>query len=210
MLVDIVYGVDFKQIDKMAINLGTSCNDERRIKSSIKYALVLSSYNGHTCVIKENLIQFVLDILSAGAGEVSIEDVQNCLIDLKVIGEVVEDNRDNGDGDSDGSFIYLKILHSCEQMIAEKLVALDKTKNIKKIKNFKAELEKIENKEDIILSSKQREAVEAVNENNVCVITGMPGTGKTTTIRSIIKLYKNNNMKVALCAPTRKSSKKNY
>jgi len=58
------------------------------------------------------------------------------------------------------------------------------------------------------LNNKQKEAVSAVNKNNVYVITGGPGTGKTTIIKSIIELYKNEKKKVVLCAPTRKSSKK--
>jgi len=94
ILMDIVYGVDFKQIDKMAMSLGKSHDDEKRINSSIKYALVLSSYNGHTCVIKENLIKFVIDILSAGAGSVSYEDVENCLINLRVSGDTVQEERE--------------------------------------------------------------------------------------------------------------------
>ena len=198
ILIDIVYGVDFKQIDKMAMDLGVPYNDEKRIKSSIKYALVLSSYNGNTCVVKENLIKFVIELL-----DVSTEEVENCLINLKVTGEIVEEAIENE------IWVYLNILYNCEKVVAEKLMNLDKSNNIKKIKDFKAELAKVEITEDIILSEKQKEAVELANENNVCVITGMPGTGKTTTIKSIIKLFKNNNMKVVLCAPTRKSSKKN-
>ncbi|MCL2355267.1 MAG: ATP-dependent RecD-like DNA helicase [Oscillospiraceae bacterium] len=205
ILIDIMYGADFKQIDKMAIDLGIAYDDEKRIRSSVKYALVLSSYNGHTCVVKENLIKFIIDLLG-----VREEDVEDCIINLKATGEIVEERREGHDASEGQTFIYLSILHNCEKTIAEKLLALDQTKNMKKIKNFKNELEKIEVNEDIILSSKQREAVESVNENNVCIVTGMPGTGKTTTIKSIIKLYKSNNMKVVLCAPTRKGSKKNY
>ena len=66
-------------------------------------------------------------------------------------------------------------------------------------------LEKIEKANGIELSDKQKEAVEAVSKNNICVITGGPGTGKTTIIKSIIELYKNERKKVVLCAPTRKS-----
>jgi len=194
ILLDIVYGVDFKQIDKMAMNMGTEYNDERRIKSAIKYALILSSYNGHTCVVKENLIKFIIDLLDVGA-----EDIENCIINLKVTGDIIEEQ----------TWIYLDIFYNCEKNIADKLIALSKSKNIKKIKNFKLELEKTEQSEDIILSNRQKEAIELVNNNNVCVITGMPGTGKTTTIKSIIKMYKDQNMKIVLCAPTRKSSKKN-
>jgi len=194
ILLDIVYGADFKQIDKMAMDMGTKYNDERRIKSAIKYALVLSSYNGHTCVIKENLIQFIIDLL-----DVSAEEVEDSLINMKVAGNIVEEQN----------WIYLDILYKCEKNIADKLIALSEAKNMKKIKNFKAELEKAEQSEDIILSNKQKEAIELADSNNVCVITGMPGTGKTTTIKSIIKMYKNQNKKVVLCAPTRKSRQKN-
>ena len=212
ILLDIVYGVDFKQIDKMAMDMGTEYNDERRIKSAIKYALILSSYNGHTCVLKENLIKFIIDLL-----DVSTEEIENCLINMKAAEIIIEESRDLGPfnkgavSEADWGFstwIYLDIFYKCEKNIADKLIALSESKNMKKIKNFKLELEKTEQNEDIILSNKQREAIKLVNDNNVCVITGMPGTGKTTTIKSIIKMYKNQNMKVVLCAPTGRAAKR--
>ena len=61
-----------------------------------------------------------------------------------------------------------------EKNIADKLMTLNETKNIKKVKNFKIELEKAEKKQDIILSEEQKEAIKAVNDNNVCIITGGP------------------------------------
>ena len=70
-------------------------------------------------------------------------------------------------------------------------------------------MEKQEKQADIELSEKQKEAIKAVSKNNVCVITGGPGTGKTTIIKTIIELYKKEGKKVVLCAPTRKSSKEN-
>jgi len=72
----------------MAISMGTEYNDERRIKSAVKYALILSSYNGHTCVIKENLIKFIIDLLDVGT-----EDVENCLINMRTTGDIVEERR---------------------------------------------------------------------------------------------------------------------
>lgn len=160
ILIDIVYGVDFKQIDKMAMDIGLLYNDERRIKSSIKYSLILSSYNGHTCVIKENLIKFVIDML-----DVSSEEVENCLIELKVNKEIIEENRE------EETWIFLNMFFECEKAICEKLIALGNSKNTKRIKNFKVELEKTERKEEIFLSDMQKEAIDTVNENNVCVIT---------------------------------------
>lgn len=63
ILIDITYGVDFKKIDKIAIDLGIAYNDDKRIKSAIKYGIILSSNNGNTCVREENLIKFVIDLL---------------------------------------------------------------------------------------------------------------------------------------------------
>ena len=74
--------------------------------------------------------------------------------------------------------------------------------------NIKKELKSIEKKSDIELSEKQKEAVEAINENNVCIITGGPGTGKTTIIKAIIELYKKHGMKPVLCAPTGRAAKR--
>ena len=80
--------------------------------------------------------------------------------------------------------------------------------NAKKIENIKSELQKIEKKSKIELSEKQKEAIKAINENNVTVITGGPGTGKTTIIRTIIDLYEGKGKKVVLAAPTGRAAKK--
>ena len=66
----------------------------------------------------------------------------------------------------------------------------------------------IEQKTDLILSDKQKEAIEAVNDNNVCIITGGPGTGKTTIIKVILELYKSKKRKTVLCAPTGRAAKR--
>ena len=66
----------------------------------------------------------------------------------------------------------------------------------------------VEEKIDIMLSEKQKEAVELINENNVTIITGGPGTGKTTIIKTIIEIYKEKKNKVVLCAPTGRAAKR--
>ena len=90
--------------------------------------------------------------------------------------------------------------------IAAKLIRLDNVKNRKRIKNIEEKLEKQEGENKIELSDKQKEAIYSINQNNVCVITGGPGTGKTTIIKTIIDLYKKEAKKVVLCAPTRTCS----
>ena len=80
---------------------------------------------------------------------------------------------------------------------------------MKKISGIEKELKKVEKESKIELSTKQKEAVKLINENNVVIITGGPGTGKTTIIKTIIDIYEEKGKKVVLTAPTRKSSKKN-
>ncbi len=198
ILIDVARGVDFKQIDKMALDIGIAIDNTKRIKSGIKYSLLRVSYNGHTCVKKENLIIFVQELLG-----VQSEFIENCLIDLKVSNEIVVEKQDE-----DTELVYLQPFYKAETNIAEKIISLNNTENIKEIKNLKKELKLIEKDEDIILSDKQKEAIEAVNENNVCIITGGPGTGKTTIIKSIIDLYETKGKKVVLCAPTGRAAKR--
>lgn len=198
ILIDIARGVEFKQIDKMALDIGIAVDNAKRIKSGIKYSLLRVSYNGHTCVKKENLIIFVKELLG-----VSSEFIEDCLIDLKMLNEIVVEKQDE-----DTELVYLQPFYKAETNIAEKIISLNNTENIKEIKNFKKELKLIEKDEDIVLSDKQKEALEAINENNVCIITGGPGTGKTTIIKSIIDLYETQNKKVVLCAPTGRAAKR--
>ena len=189
--------MDFKKIDKMAMDLGISKENPKRIESAIKYSLVIASRNGNSCVIYENLVKFVSNLLEIDATQIEEE-----IIDLKATENIFIEEREEKE------WIYLNNFYIAEKNIADKLIALNDTKNIKKMKNFKLELEKVEKKQDIILSEEQRKAVSAVNDNNVCIITGGPGTGKTTIIKTIIDIYKTRKMKVVLCAPTGRAAKR--
>lgn len=198
VLIDIARGVDFKQIDKMAIDLGMEYNNDKRIKSAIKYALIRTTYNGHTCTLKQNLVEFVQQLIG-----VSKEDIENNLINLKVENEIILEKRNN-----DQEWIYLYQFYRAEQVIAENIIKLQKAKNIKKVHNIESKIKIVESKTDIILSEKQKEAVELINENNVTIITGGPGTGKTTIIKTIIEIYKEKKNKIVLCAPTGRAAKR--
>ena len=199
ILIDIARGVDFKQIDKMALDLGIRYDNDKRIRSGIKYALIRATYNGHACVIKENLIEFVISLL-----DVMTENIEDGLIELRANDEIVIEERTDGTG----TWIYLSNFYYTEQEIAIRIKRLQEASNVKKIKNIQTILKKIELNSNIELSEKQREAIELVNENNVTIITGGPGTGKTTIIKSIIDIYEQKGNKVVLCAPTGRAAKK--
>ena len=199
ILIDIARGVDFKQIDKMALDLGIRYDNDKRIRSGIKYALIRATYNGHACVIKENLIEFVISLL-----DVMTENIEDGLIELRANDEIVIEERTDGTG----TWTYLSNFYYTEQEIAIRIKRLQEASNVKKIKNIQTILKKIELNSNIELSEKQREAIELVNENNVTIITGGPGTGKTTIIKSIIDIYEQKGNKVVLCAPTGRAAKK--
>ena len=198
LLLDVTRGIDFKQIDKMALDLGITYNNQKRIQSGIKYGLIRCTNNGHSCVIKSNLINFVEDLLN-----VNEDDIEDGIIELKMKDEITIEKREKAE------WIYLTYFYETEEEIAIRILKLQEAKNIKKIKNIESELKKIEANSKIELSEKQKEAIKLVNEDNVVIITGGPGTGKTTIIKSIIDIYEDKKYKVVLCAPTRKSSKEN-
>ncbi len=198
ILIDIARGVDFKQIDKMAMDIGINADNVKRIRSGIKYSLIKISYNGHVCVKKEHLITFVQELLN-----VSYENIEDALINLNVENEIVLEKQDEGI-----ELVYLYPFYKAELNIAQKIIELNEYKNEKEIKRFKEVLKKIEKEASIELSEEQKQAIIAVNENNVCIITGGPGTGKTTIIKSIINMYEENRKKVVLCAPTGRAAKR--
>ena len=165
----------------------------------MKYSLIKATYNGNSCVLKENLIEYVLALL-----DVMTENVEDALINLKAKDEIIIEEREDGTG----TWIYLSYFYNTEQEIAIRIKRLQESSNAKKIKNIKAALKKVEMNSNIELSEKQKESIELVNENNVTIITGGPGTGKTTIIKSIIDIYEEKGNKVVLCAPTGRAAKK--
>ncbi len=197
ILIDIVYGINFAKIDRIALELGIPVDSEYRVRTGIKYGLLLSSYNGNTCVKEENLIEFAKQTL-----DVSEELIEDAIINLTAKNEIVSVKK------NDGNWIMLEPLNRAENNIAGKLLALRDFNNIKYIKTFKSEIKKVEKTLGIEFSKKQFEAINQVNENNVSIITGGPGTGKTTIIKCLIDIYNKHKKKVVLCAPTGRAAKR--
>ena len=201
--------VDFLQIDKMALDLGVERNNLKRVNAGIRHGLNLATYNGHSCVLEANLITFVTNLL-----RVSEDDVLDGIKDLRVKEQIKIEEREEiatTNGKTElciQTWIYLIDYYKTELNIAQRILGLEQADNIKRISNFNKELEKTEKATSLELSEKQVEAVKMVNDNNVCIITGGPGTGKTTIIKTIIDIYKSRGKKVVLCAPTGRAAKR--
>ena len=198
ILIDVASKVNFEKVDSIALKLGIEPDNYTRIRSAIKYGLERIGLNGHSTVLYENLLKFVQDLL-----KIDSDGIEDAIINMKAKEEIVIEDRDDGK-----EWVYAKSFYEAEKNIAERLINLRDADNIKYINTLKKELEKIEKEINIKLSDKQKEAIESVNENNVCIITGGPGTGKTTIIKAIIELYKKHGMKPVLCAPTGRAAKR--
>ena len=198
ILIDVASKVNFEKVDKIALELGVEQDNYKRIRSGIKYGLEKIGLNGNSCVLYENLLKYEQDLL-----RVDIDSIENTIISMKAKGELVLEDRENGQ-----EWVYSKPFYDAEKNIAERIIGLRNADNVKEIKTLKKDLEKIEKNIDIELSEKQKEAIESINDNNVCIITGGPGTGKTTIIKAIIELYKKHGMKPVLCAPTGRAAKR--
>lgn len=192
ILLNILYGVDFKAIDKMALSMGIDYDSPSRIASAIKYALILASRNGHTCVLEQNLIEYVSNILGVDA-----DVVKNEMTSLLYSREICLEN----------DFAFLKPYFTAEENIAKKLLMMCND-NVKRFNSLEDKINSAEKELNIKLSDEQRKAVRGVFGNKVMIITGGPGTGKTTIIKLIMKLCEKEDMKISLCAPTGRAAKR--
>jgi len=163
VLIDIVYNVDFKQIDQMALQMGIDGNFIQRIEAGIKYSLVVASNNGNTCVVKENLIEYVRGLL-----QVESDIIENCLINCRVNDTVVIEEFDEQE------WVFLKAFHKAEENIANKIDKMLNEPNYKKVKSFDKYLKEVEKENTLNLSEMQLQAIETVNDNNITIITGGP------------------------------------
>ena len=196
VLCEKIRGISFKSCDQIAENLGVAPNDVNRIKAGIKYILLnYAITGGHTYLPREELVKITVDYL-----KVSELEIENAIVTL-----LMEKGLLNAHFD-DSEAIYLNIFLESERKIASKIRELmDGSGKKKNVERYIGELEK---EFGVTLHENQRTAViEAVN-SGVLVITGGPGTGKTTIIKFIIRLFKEMGLSVSLTAPTGRAAKR--
>lgn len=195
-LADDMEGVGFKIADEIAKNSGMELDSPFRIKSGILYALSAAVSAGHTYYPMDALIEEAGRLLG-----VFIAKPEEILTDLMIDRKVMV-------RDVDGiKAVYLYSVYHTELAIAHRLFTL-KFEDMPDEKAFDKDLHSIEKEENITLESMQREAVRASAGSGIVVITGGPGTGKTTTINTIIRYFERKGMDIMLAAPTGRAAKR--
>lgn len=192
-LCDEISGIGFKTADRIAFQMGVSPSHPGRIKSGIKHALSEAAQNGHACYPKELLLPYCCQLLGC-----DMVDIESGFSDLVIQGKIVYETKTD--------MCYLTALYNEEISVATRLLGLCSKKAKKPIYHVPTAIE--EATEGITLSKKQYEAVERALSENIMIITGGPGTGKTTIINTILKIYFKMGLSVSLAAPTGKAAKR--
>jgi exodeoxyribonuclease V alpha subunit len=200
-----IFGIGFISADRIAAKLGIPKDSSQRVEAGILYVLQQQSDDGHVYYPYEPLIKKCMEILDVERDVVK-EAFGNIALKKKI---VIEDlNQDLQEFRSNNKAVYLAKYHLCETGIAEKFKGLvNVPKSIKEIDPHKA-LNWVQTKLSITLAEKQIEAIKHAIKHKVTVITGGPGTGKTTIIHAILKIYSQYGMKILLAAPTGRAAKR--
>ena len=201
MLVDDIDGIGFNTADRIAGELGIKKDSDYRISASITYLLKESgSRAGHNYLPENELVTSALQLLNLDCDNPE-ERVRENISDMVLLGDLVR--YDTGEHVA----IMLKKNFNIELNIAKKLLQLRQEASDFRV-DIDDEVRRFEQSAGFELHKNQAEAVKASIENGVHIVTGGPGTGKTTIVKCILNLFKNLGQRVALCAPTGRASKR--
>lgn len=197
-LIKNVKGIGFLKADEIALKNNLDKNSPYRIESAILYVLTQKAINfGHVYYPKEKLTNEVSKLIG-----VETELIEPVYMNLLLSSEVVIDNS------FEESNIYLDYLYVSESYIASKLAKMALNDDFKILFDIEKEIKEAIKSLSIKLSKIQIDAIKSCFEENISIITGGPGTGKTTIINTISKIYLDNGYNISLCAPTGRAAKR--
>ncbi|MTI46812.1 SF1B family DNA helicase RecD2 [Sporosalibacterium faouarense] len=192
-----IFGIGFKMADKIAQSMGVDKRSKYRVHAGIKFVLMESSGKGHTYIPQGELINEALKILS-----VEPELIEEGIRELALNQEVQLENLEKD------MAVYYMPYYYAETNVCKKLVEISQGETNKLDIDVDKKIKKIEDEDSIKFAEKQKESIRESVENGLIVITGGPGTGKTTTINSIIKLFQGQGQSILLAAPTGRAAKR--
>ena len=197
-LCDEIEGIGFEKADAMARKMGMGDNSAARMMSGISYVLrANSTQNGHVCLPEDKLLAASQMTLGASA-----EDCRTALDALLSSGRIKSEQIDGV------RYCYDRYAYDCERYIAMKLTLLDRVCVPVNAPDVHAFIDKAERASGISYAPTQKKAIYDALISGVMILTGGPGTGKTTVVRALIDIFDSIGYKVALCAPTGRAAKR--
>ena len=189
-------GITFERADEIALQLDEPPLFDYRSQAGVVYVVRHNLNNGHTCIPRSSLIKPAMSLLDCSEDEVEIA-IDNALEVNQLVLEIINDRE----------FLFLPEIYRAESTIAERIrVMLRFPPQKKDIET--GEILAFENMNGITFDEKQRQAIEIAVNKGMLILTGGPGTGKTTTVKGIISLMKNRGLNVMLAAPTGRAAKR--
>lgn len=207
-LADEVFGIGFLKADQVARNMGFGVESAERLRAGLNYTLNQLANDGNTCYPREQLLKAACELL--GLSEFHQPKIEDALEAQIRFGDLEPDTlKLNG---IDTELIYLPIYVAAERAITRKLKLMRVTRSKIQKDHEKTDwpklLEKLAKRDKVGLSEQQTDAVRAAITEKISVLTGGPGTGKTTTLKMVIAALKEGKYKVALCSPTGRAAKR--
>jgi len=196
LLCSTLVGGTFREADTMALNLGMGGSSKNRIGAAILFELVHNTGNGHCFIPREKLAAVTAELI-----DVSPEEADDC------IGELIEEGSLRNEAIAGVNACYLPELYEAETDAAERFARMCRRSFSDRLNTEKL-LKKLETQQHIEYAPKQKQTLELVLKHQLVVITGGPGTGKTTSIRAILAMLDELGMKSLLCAPTGRAAKR--
>ena len=197
-MTDDITGVGFKIADEIAKKVGIGSNSDYRIISGIFYTLMRAVNEGHVFLPKYILCRNAAYILG-----VDPEDVEEHLLEMMIDRKIVIEEDEH----SDETRVYAAMQYQMEVNAARMLLDLNIHYDVS-VSEVDTMIAKIEKSEQITFAQKQKEAIHAVAQESIVILTGGPGTGKTTTINGMIQYFENEGLDIRLAAPTGRAAKR--
>ncbi|MDD3304323.1 MAG: ATP-dependent RecD-like DNA helicase [Clostridia bacterium] len=194
-LIDFVKKLDFKTVDEIGKSLGVNLDSDQRVDTGIVYAINKVTEFGHTCVEEENLIKFASDILEVGTKEIK-NGITRLILNSKLYMQTIDEKN----------YIFKRSFYLAEENIASNILLRAKDKPLGV--DYTKQIENVSKRNAIELSKEQKEAISNSLNNKLTIITGGPGTGKTTIIKCIIDILEEMKKEYVLCAPTGRAAKR--
>lgn len=189
-------GLSFQIADAIAQSMECPQDQASRIQAGVVYVLRHNLQNGHICLPEQKLCQVAARMLGVDL-ELALDAAEDLCLGFRLA-------RENISGQS---FLFLQQQHQCEAYIAARMKAMLRSP-AQALAGADMEIEQIEAGEGIAYAGKQKAAIRAAMEQGVLILTGGPGTGKTTTLNGILSLLEGEGLKVSLAAPTGRAAKR--